>query len=94
MTIARQYILVAADDKASALAEALTDLANKIRPLDGCEGVDVMRNLEAPNHFILVERWLSIEAQLAAGKTLGKAAFSAVMSGVVRPPEGCNLEFL
>ena len=94
MTIARQYIMVATEARAAALGEALADLEAKVRGLEGCEGVEIMQDIDSRDRFVFVERWVSVEAHRAAGKTLGREAFAPVSACLVKPPEACYLDCL
>jgi quinol monooxygenase YgiN len=94
MTIARHYILQATQGMEDALGEALAELGGKVRRLDGCEGVDIMRDFDTPARFAFVERWASVEAYRAGGRLLGKDAFAAVSACLTGPADTCYLRLL
>jgi len=94
MTIARHYILLATQGRDDALSEALADLGGKVRRLKGCEGVELMRDIDTPGRFVFIERWASVKAHRAGGRVLGKEAFAPVSACLIGPPEGCYLKLL
>lgn len=94
MTIARHYVMIAKPDQGSALFETLTKLAEHVKVVEGCEGVELFRDVENARRFIFVERWTSIEAHKTGGKQLPKTAFAPVMAALDQPPEGAYLELL
>jgi len=91
MTISRFYLMTAKEDHVGALHEALIGLAEKVRALPGCEGVEIGQEAEDPHRFHFVERWGSIEAHVEGGKMLGKAAIAGVRAAVALPPYGTYL---
>ena len=94
MTTARFYIMHAAAGKDAALETALRDLADKVRPLPGCEGVELMRDSGNELRFVFIEKWSSIEAHKDSGKALGKEALAPVMAALDGPPDGSYLDYL
>jgi quinol monooxygenase YgiN len=94
MTIARVYQMVAADGKEQALLDALVALERVVRPLDGCLGVELLRDSQQPNKFLFVEKWRTVEAHKAAGPLLPRASFGPVMAALAKPPESSYQEYL
>ena len=92
MTVLRHYVMVAAEGREAAMAEALRELAGKVAPLEGCEGVEVLQDPRQPTHFVFIERWASIEAHKSGGRLLGKEALDPVLAAIAQPPEGRYLE--
>lgn len=88
MKISRHYELVAGDGNVDALRGALRELSAKVRPMAGCEGVDIFQDADKPEIFYFIEHWASREQQSQAGKALGKSAFAPLMACVGRPPVG------
>jgi heme-degrading monooxygenase HmoA len=43
MAIKRYYILTASEGNEDALQDALRSLSEIVRPLDGCEGIELLR---------------------------------------------------
>jgi len=65
---------------ATVLRETLTDT----RAFDGCLGVDVLMDTADPTHFVLVEKWASLEHDAAyrqwrAGP--GTSPLGAILAG-------------
>jgi heme oxygenase (mycobilin-producing) len=94
MTIARHYVMTAAEGKETALREALAVLADVVRALPGSEGVELMRDTAQSGRFIFIEKWTSVEAHKEGGKQVPKDAFSPVMGALAAPPEGAYLDCL
>jgi len=94
MTIARQYVMVAKLGEADRLRSALVTLAASIQQVEGCLGVDLLRDAGQSERFVIIERWASIDAHENGGKQLAKEVFAPVMAAVVGPPEAHNLEYL
>lgn len=88
MTVLRHYLMRAAEGRGEALGAALAALADKVRPLAGCEKVEMFTDAGDANAFIFIEYWSSVEAHKAAGAALGKDAFADVMAALAGPPEG------
>lgn len=94
MTVARQYVLNAAEGRGAALEAALRDLAAMVRLTPGCDGVEILRDVRAPDRFIFVEKWTSIEAHKGAAEHLPKDAFAPVMATIGEKPAATYLEYL
>jgi quinol monooxygenase YgiN len=92
MTICRHYSLIAKDGSQDHLAQALHDLAGKIRPLPGCEGVELYQDTSERSRFIFIERWASMNDHKAGGQFLGKQAFTEVTAAVSAPPVAMFIE--
>jgi heme-degrading monooxygenase HmoA len=92
MTIARHYVMVAAEGKAAELKAALAELATKVRPVPGCLGVELMSDMADAGRFVFIERWDSVESHKSGGKILGREAVAPVMACVGKPPEACSLD--
>jgi quinol monooxygenase YgiN len=94
MAVARHYVMIAAEGKEDALNAALVELAAKVRPITGCEGVELLRDTREPTYFMFIERWTSIDAHKAGGQSLGREALNDVMAAIAEPPKGRYLEYL
>lgn len=92
--IARQYIMLAKPGEAAALRAALVTLAANIQQMEGCLGIDLLRDAGQPERFVFIERWASIDAHQTGGKQLQKAVFARVMAALIGPPEAHYLESL
>ena len=92
MTILRHYKMIAAESRGDDLRAALVDLAARVRPLPGCERVELFADPKDGLTYVFVEYWRSIDDHKAAGAALGKEAFAAVGATLAAPPEGRYLE--
>ncbi len=92
MTVCRYYLMTAKLDHAEQLIEQLVLLASKVKPLDGCQGVELYRDGDNPQVAHFIERWRSVEAHKAAGASLGREAFAPVMAVLADPPQSCYLD--
>lgn len=92
MPVIRQYVMIAAQGREEAMCSALVELAGKVRPIDGCEGVELYQDPSKPTDFLFLERWTSVDQHKAGGRQLGKEALSAVMAAIAHPPEGRYLQ--
>jgi quinol monooxygenase YgiN len=94
MTIARHYVMIAADGQEAALEANLSALADALRGVPGCEGIDLMRDCANPQSFTFIEKWTSIEVHKAAGAQLPKELMALVMGALAQKPVGASLEYL
>ena len=92
MAITRHYSLIAKEGSGDELGRALCELAANVRGVSGCEGVELYQDMDAPLHFILIERWQSIDVHKASGRLLGKEIFGRVMTALSAPPLAAYLE--
>ena len=91
MAYLKHYIMIAKPGQERVLAEALAALKVKVEPLDGCEDVLLLRDVDRPERFVFLERWHSAEAHKAAGAVLGKGALASVMAALGEPPQAMSL---
>ncbi|WP_068078010.1 putative quinol monooxygenase [Novosphingobium lentum] len=87
----RFYRMTARAGEGGALRDALAALAAKVRPIEGCEGTELLEDAEQPGQFVFLERWASADAHKAGGKLLGKDAFAPIMAVLAGPPEASSL---
>jgi quinol monooxygenase YgiN len=76
----------------NALAAALSALAARLRPLAGCERVEIFQAAQSAADFVFIEHWTSLEMQQAAGRQLGKEAFKEVMAVLAAAPATQTLQ--
>ena len=93
MTVARHYVMTAAVGQEEALGDALRVLAAAVRPIEGCEGCELLQDVDQPARFIFIEKWASVEAHKAGGALLPKETFKPVMAALAGPPEGAYLDY-
>ena len=94
MSVARQYILVAAEGEAKALEGALTNLAQTVSGLSGCQGVEILRDLGHPKRFVFIEKWATVEAHKRAGGSLPRDVLEPVMAALADKPAATYLDYL
>ena len=94
MTVARHYVMLAKEGSEAALDRALRAVADAVRPLPGCEGVEMLRDLSNGRRFVFIERWADVEAHKAAGRLLDKSVIAPMMAALDGPPEGSYLDYL
>lgn len=94
MTIARHYTMETDEDKMDALLCALTALAELVEAIPGCEGVDLLQDIDAPNRIVFIEKWKSVDAHKQGGSKIPKEIMSAVMSALVGRPAAAYLQYL
>lgn len=94
MTVARHYIMHAAEGKDSVLETALYQLADAVRGIPGSEGVELLRDVGNERRFVFIEKWESVDAHKAAGDHLPKDALAPVMGALDGPPDGAYLDYL
>ena len=94
MTIARHYVMYAKEGMGAGLDSALRAIADAVRPLPGCEGVEMMRDLANEQRFVFIEQWTDVDAHKAAGAMLDKSLFGPMMAALDGPPESAYLDYL
>lgn len=94
MTIARHYIMHAAEGHDATLETALFALADAVRAIPGSEGVELLRDLGNERRFIFIEKWESVEAHKNARDHLPKDAFAPVGAVLDGPPDGAYFDYL
>ncbi len=91
MGVVRHYLMQAVKGQGEVLSAALTALAQHVRALPGCGGVECLVDTADADRFIFIERWDSVEAHKAAGALLPKAIMTPVMSALADRPVGSYL---
>lgn len=94
MTVARHYVMHAAEGKDASLETALNALAVTVRGIAGCEGVELLRDCGNERRFVFIEKWTSIEAHKEGGKQVSKEVFAPVMGALDGPPDGAYFDYL
>lgn len=92
MTVLRHYKMTARDGEADALRAALRHLAGQVRPLEGCERVELFVDPRDARTFVFIEHWRSMADHKAGGAALGKEAFNPVSAVLESMPEGRYLD--
>ena len=94
MTVARHYIMHAAEGQDAVLETALRQLADVVRGIPGNEGVELLRDIGNERRFVFIEKWESVDAHKAAGQHVPKETFAPVMGALDGPPDGSYLDYL
>ncbi len=94
MTVARLYIIPAADGMSAAMEEALLELSKTVRKSDGSEGVEILRDLGNEHRFIFIEKWASEEHHAKALAALPEGALAGVQAAAGGPPDGAYYDYL
>ncbi len=91
MAVVRHYLMQAAEGQGAGLSAALLALAQEVRALPGCSGVECLIDVADADRFVFIERWDSVEAHKAAGAHLPKSAMAPVMAALADRPVGSYL---
>jgi quinol monooxygenase YgiN len=94
MTVARHYVMHAQQGHDATLETALAALADVVRGLDGCEGVELLRDAGNERRFIFIEKWATIEHHKDGTKAVPKDVFAPVMAALDGPPDGAYFDYL
>ena len=93
MTIARHYIMTSKPGAGDSLKSALEALADKVRPLPGCAGVEMLRDAKEEDRFVFIEKWASSDDHKSAASHLPASALGAVTEILAGPPNASTLEY-
>jgi quinol monooxygenase YgiN len=94
MTIMRHYFMTAKAGMEDDLERALLDLMPIVRPLDGCEGLELLRDQKDSRRFAFLERWASVEAHKKVAVTLPREAFAPMLAAIDGAPDGSYLDYI
>jgi heme oxygenase (mycobilin-producing) len=94
MTVARIYIIPAADGKSAEMEEALLELSKIVEKAKGSEGVEVLRDLGNEHRFIFIEKWASEEDHAASFASLPEGALNGVQAAAGGAPDGSYYDYL
>jgi quinol monooxygenase YgiN len=94
MTVARIYIIPAADGKSAEMESALVALSGIVAKADGSEGVELLRDLGNEHRFIFIEKWVSEEHHAAGLAALPKGALDGVQAAAGGPPDGAYYDYI
>lgn len=93
MTVARHYKMQASEEKADALLHGLTALAEAVKAIPGCVGVDILQDLDEPNRFVFIEKWVSVDAHKEGGSMVPQDVMGRVMVALTGRPEAAYLQY-
>jgi quinol monooxygenase YgiN len=67
--------------------EVIQGNAARTRAEEGCEGYQVAEDLEAPNTFVIIERWANLEAVYSHFRNQFEELMAALGDVFAAPPE-------
>jgi quinol monooxygenase YgiN len=89
MTIARIYHMHAKDGRSAELETGLRKLIDLVMGnLEGCRGVELLRDMGNERRFMFIERWDSEESHKAGAAAFAKLDLGSLMAALDGPPEG------
>jgi quinol monooxygenase YgiN len=94
MTVARLYIIPAADGMSAAMEQALLDLSKIVEAADGSEGVEILRDLGNAHRFIFIEKWASEDHHAKALAALPEGTLGPVQAAAGGPPDGAYYDYV
>lgn len=94
MTVARIYIIPAADGKSAEMETALLGLSKTVEAAEGSLGIEVLRDLGNEHRFIFIEKWTSEEHHAKALAALPESALAPVQAAAGGPPDGSYYDYL
>jgi quinol monooxygenase YgiN len=94
MTVARLYIIPAADGRSAEMEEALVELSKVVATADGSKGVELLRDLGNEHRFIFIEKWASEEHHAKALASLPAGSLDGVQAAAGGPPDGAYYDYI
>jgi quinol monooxygenase YgiN len=94
MTVARLYIVPAADGKSAEMESALLGVAKIVEKAEGSEGVQILRDLGNEHRFILIEKWASEEHHAKSLANLPEGTLDPVKAAAGGPPDGAYYDYI
>jgi quinol monooxygenase YgiN len=94
MTVARLYIVPAAEGKSAEMEAALIGVSKVVAKADGSEGVEVLRDLGNEHRFILIEKWTSEEHHAKSLANLPEGTLDPVKAAAGGPPDGSYYDYI
>ncbi|MCO6451485.1 MAG: antibiotic biosynthesis monooxygenase [Caldilineales bacterium] len=88
MTITRINQFQAKPDKAERLFGFLTSVIEAVRESPGCIHCRLLRSLEDPARFVIIEEWESVEAHQNAAKAIPPEMLAEAREMFATPPQG------
>lgn len=94
MAIARHYEMHAGEVGADGLRAILVTLGDAVKAIPGCLGVELLQDRDAPDRFLFIEKWESVEAHKAGGALLSQDLMKQLMGALADRPKGAYLDYL
>lgn len=89
--IMRSYSLQVAPGSTEAFLAALRTLVAALEGVQGFEGAELSRNIDAPEEYVFTERWSSLADHQDGTKQLPGAVFKSLMSTLAKSPKASYL---
>jgi quinol monooxygenase YgiN len=94
MTIVRHYLMRAAEGCHAELETTLYELAAAMLKIEGCEGLEVLRDMGDERRFVFLERWTAVEAHKQVKNALPPGLYEKLIGALEEPPQGSYMDVL
>jgi quinol monooxygenase YgiN len=94
VAVARIYRMSCAPGRREELLGALEALAGALGEMEGLQRVSVLSDVEQPDDFLFIEKWVSVEVQKSSGKSLPKQALARVIAALADKPCGSSFQYV
>ncbi|MEH6759403.1 MAG: antibiotic biosynthesis monooxygenase family protein [Parasphingorhabdus sp.] len=94
MSFARVYEMRVAAGQQANLLDALNRLSIVVRECEGYESFTILHNIDAPDTYMVIERWVSEEARKKSSNTLPSGLFKLITEALKCSPNVRNLKYL
>lgn len=91
LTIMRSYSLEVAPESTEAFLAALRELVAVLESVQGFEGAELSRNIDAPDDYVFTERWSSLADHRNGAEQLPGTIFKSLMSTLAKSPNASYL---
>ena len=88
MSVTRLNEFLAKESHSEELYQLLLTIVPVISAAKGCLGCQLLKNLDEPRKFIIIEQWQSRQAHQLALKEIPADKFQAAMDYFESPPKG------
>lgn len=91
MTIVQTYILTAGEGREAALEDTLRRLAAVVGDLEGCEAVEILREVNDPRRYVVMETYVDAAAHAASASNVPRQLLGEMMALLTGKPEVLTL---
>ena len=88
MSVTRLNEFLAKEDHSDELYQLLLTIVPVISAAKGCLGCQLLKNLDDPRKFVIIEQWQSRQAHQLAVKEIPAEKFQAAIALFDSPPKG------
>jgi quinol monooxygenase YgiN len=92
--ITRHYVMQAKPNGGNALLKVLERIAVQVEAIEECTGVEVLRDFDDHDRFLLIERWTSVDAHQQAGSKLQENLLPDLIAALSGQPQSGYYETL